>query len=173
MAIDWRIRTAFFLGLAFALFQLIVPVFVPLYDMQLRALHVLLAIAGIAADRADDHGRSEMVDAEGSVVGYRPDRVGRSRPTSWSFSTGRTSSASPVQCDGRPDSLVIGTRMMVAVLEAARRAAGSAIPIFVLLIFGYVFMGPIMPGIWTHPGFPLEHVVIESLYYSSGGVLVR
>ena len=33
----------------------------------------------------------------------------------------------------------------------------------------YVFLGPFMPGIWIHPGFPLEHVV-ETLYYSSSGI---
>ena len=42
MAAEWRTRAVFWMGLAFAVFQLIVPVFVPLYDMQLRALHVLL-----------------------------------------------------------------------------------------------------------------------------------
>jgi TRAP-type uncharacterized transport system fused permease subunit len=68
-----------------------------------------------------------------------------------------------------PGDLVLGAVLMLAVLEAARRAAGWSIPVCVLLIFAYVFIGPYMPGIWIHPGFPLDYV-LEQLYYSSGGV---
>ena len=64
---------------------------------------------------------------------------------------------------------ILGMALIVIVLDAARRAAGWAIPVCVILIFLYVFVGPYMPGIWTHPGFPLEHV-IETLYYSSSGI---
>ena len=39
----------------------------------------------------------------------------------------------------------------------------------VILMFVYVFAGAYMPGMWAHPGFPLEHV-IETLYYSASGI---
>jgi TRAP-type uncharacterized transport system fused permease subunit len=55
-----------------------------------------------------------------------------------------------------PIDLVLGAALGLIVLEAARRGAGSAIPIMVLLMFAYVFVGPLMPGIWVHPGFPLD-----------------
>jgi TRAP transporter 4TM/12TM fusion protein len=58
---------------------------------------------------------------------------------------------------------------MITVLEGSRRATGWAIPICVIFMFLYVFIGPMMPGIWKHPGFPLEYV-IGSVYYSPLGI---
>ena len=44
MAGTVRTRVIFWIGLVFALFQLLVPVLVPLFELQLRALHVMLAV---------------------------------------------------------------------------------------------------------------------------------
>jgi TRAP transporter 4TM/12TM fusion protein len=58
---------------------------------------------------------------------------------------------------------------VLILVDAARRAAGWAIPIMVMLMFVYVFAGAYMPGMWAHPGFPLDHV-IGTLYYSTSGI---
>lgn len=65
--------------------------------------------------------------------------------------------------------LVLGVLLTLVVLEAARRATGWAIPIFVVLMFLYVFIGPYLSGTWQHPGFSLKHV-LGSIYYSPLGI---
>ena len=155
---------AFWAGLAFALFQLVVPVFVPLYDMQLRALHVTLGVAtvllamplagkvrGGAFPTAVDWALIAVVATANLLVFFN-----------WENIITYPGDASRID-------LVLGAALSVILLDASRRATGWAIPVCVILMFLYVFAGPWMPGIWTHPGFPLEHV-IETLYWSSGGI---
>ena len=163
MAAVWRTRAVFWIGLAFALFQLIVPVFVPLYDMQLRALHVLLGVCTViiamplATGRA--RGLARVTDlalialvVAANVVVF----------VNWENIITYPGDATLVHH-------VLGMALAIILLDAARRATGWAIPVCVILIFAYVFVGPWMPGRWTHPGFPLEYV-IETLYYSSSGI---
>lgn len=163
MATERSTRAVFWMGLAFAVFQLIVPVFVPLYDMQLRALHVLLGVSTVivamplATGRARGFGLAAdlaliaLVVAANAVVFVN-----------WENIITYPGDATLVHH-------VLGMALAIIVLDAARRATGWAIPVCVILIFAYVFVGPWMPGRWTHPGFPLEHV-IETLYYSSSGI---
>lgn len=147
-------RAAFLL----AAFQLVVPVWGGLYDLELRALHVLLVVA---------------------VVLLAMPLAPRLRPLDWAMvAVAAVANAlvylnwqdivSMVGVAGRIE-LVLGAALSLIVLEAARRAAGAAIPVMVLLAFGYVFVGPLLPGLWSHPGFPLGYV-IEQLYFSSGGI---
>ena len=163
MAAEWRTRAVFWMGLAFAVFQLIVPVFVPLYDMQLRALHVLLGVSTviIAMPLATGRARGPALAADlalialvvvANVVVF----------VNWENIITYPGDATLVHH-------VLGTALAIILLDASRRATGWAIPVCVILIFAYVFVGPWMPGRWTHPGFPLEHV-IETLYYSSSGI---
>lgn len=163
MTAEWRPRALFWTGLAFALFQLIVPVFVPLYDMQLRALHVMLGVSVIilatplvagrarAAGMVADIALIALVVAANAVVFVNWENI--------------------ITYPGDASLLyhLLGAALAIIILDAARRATGWAIPVCVLLIFAYVFVGPWMPGRWTHPGFPLEYV-IENLYYSSSGI---
>jgi TRAP transporter 4TM/12TM fusion protein len=65
--------------------------------------------------------------------------------------------------------LVLGGALAIIILDSARRATGWAIPMCVILIFAYVFVGPHMPGMWKHPGFPIS-MVLENLYYSSSAI---
>lgn len=163
MATEWRTRAVFWIGLAFALFQLIVPVFVPLYDMQLRALHVLLGVCTviIAMPLATGRARGLALAADlalitlvvtANVVVF----------VNWE-------NIITYPGDATLAHHVLGMALAIILLDAARRATGWAIPVCVILIFAYVFVGPWMPGRWTHPGFPLEYV-IETLYYSSSGI---
>jgi len=163
MTTDWRARTLFWVGLAFALFQLIVPVFVSLYDMQLRSLHVMLGVTTIiiaapwATQRARGFGM--VVDITLIVLVVAANAV---IFVNWEDIITYPGDASLLY-------QLLGAALAIIILDAARRATGWAIPICVLLIFAYVFVGPWMPGRWTHPGFPLEYV-IETLYYSSSGI---
>lgn len=155
---------AWWSGLALALFQLVMPVWAGLFDMQLRALHVLLTTAAmlfaVPAFRTPTLLWTLLI-ADAAMVALA---AAATRPVylEWEAIITLAAVAGPVD-------LVLGAALGLIVLEAARRGAGAAIPIMVLLAFGYVFLGPLMPGIWVHPGFPLDYV-IEPLCFSSGGL---
>jgi len=158
-----RTALVYVAGLAFALFQLIVPPWAGLFDMQLRALHVMAAVGvtvlavpffrgstgwrGLAADAALI---VPLIAANLIIVLYWQEILTYRR---------------------RPDmiDLALGGVLVLVILEAARRSTGWAIPAIVVLTFGYVFAGAYMPGRWSHPGFPLSYV-LESLYYSTSGI---
>jgi TRAP transporter 4TM/12TM fusion protein len=158
-----RASLVYLAGLGFALFQLIVPPWAGLFDMQLRALHVMAAVLvtllaapflrgstgwrGLAPDLALI---VPLVVANLIIVLHWQDILTYRR---------------------RPDilDLALGGLLILVVLEAARRSTGWAIPAIVVLTFGYVFAGAHMPGRWSHPGFPLSYV-LESLYYSTTGI---
>jgi len=158
-----RKRLVYLAGLLFALFQLTVPTWAGLFDMQLRALHVMVAISvtllavpffeksegwrGLAADFVLI---VPLVAANAIIAFYWEDIL--------------TYSRRPTMVD-----LCLGGVLLVVILEAARRSTGWAIPVVVLLAFGYVFAGSQMPGRWAHPGFPPAYV-LESLYYSTSGI---
>jgi TRAP transporter 4TM/12TM fusion protein len=163
MGTDWRARAVFCVGLTFALFQLIVPVFVPLFDMQLRALHVLLGLSTviIAMPLLSQRVRGLALIADLTLIAL----VVAANVivfVNWEDIITYPGDAGTVY-------LFLGAALSIIILDAARRATGWAIPVCVILIFAYVFVGPWMPGRWMHPGFPLEHV-IETLYYSSSGI---
>jgi TRAP transporter 4TM/12TM fusion protein len=150
----------FWAGLVLALFQLFVPVLTDLFDMQLRALHVIAATVTILlavplsrkkALRALDVLLMVVVVVANLLVFFNWQNI------------------ITYPGDANRWELALGAALIVILLDAARRASGWAIPVMVILMFLYVFAGPYMPGIWIHPGFPLEHV-IETLYYSSGGI---
>ncbi len=158
-----RTRIIYAAGLAFALFQLIVPAWAGLFDMQLRALHVLGAgaVTLLAAPFFRDSlgWRGLLPDFVLIAILFAANIV---IFIYWQeILTYRR----------RPDMMdqVLGAALVVVVLEAARRSTGWAIPILVILTFGYVFAGAYMPGRWSHPGFPLGYV-LESLYYSTTGI---
>lgn len=163
MAAEWRTRAVFRIGLVFALFQLIVPVFVPLFDMQLRALHVLLGVCTVimAMPLATGRARGPALAADLVLIALVV-AANAVVFVNWENIITYPGDATHVHH-------VLGMALAIIVLDAARRATGWAIPLCVILIFAYVFVGPWMPGRWTHPGFPLEHV-IETLYYSSSGI---
>jgi TRAP transporter 4TM/12TM fusion protein len=159
-----RRAAAWWSGLALAAFQLVVPVWAGLFDMQLRALHVLLTTAAILfavpALRASALLWTLLI-ADAAMVALA---AAATLPVyaEWEAIITFAAVAEPID-------LVLGAALGLIVLEAARRGAGAAIPVMVLLAFGYVFVGPLMPGIWVHPGFPPGYV-IEQLYFSSGGL---
>jgi TRAP transporter 4TM/12TM fusion protein len=162
-----RGRAVWWAGLALALFQLVVPVWVGLFDLELRSLHVMLTLAVILL---------AVPMTQKRLAGFGPGAL-------LAFDVAMIAIAAVANLlvffnwqdilmfVGTADmsDLVLGAALSLIVLEGARRAAGLAIPIFVAIAFVYVFVGPYMPGIWVHPGFPLGYVT-EQLYYSSSGI---
>jgi TRAP transporter 4TM/12TM fusion protein len=161
MSEELRAKLIHGLALVFSLFQLIVPVFVPLYDMQLRAIHVLLSLSLIylMVPMGKKTSRSFVFTLLAIPVIIVSNLI---IFINWEEIITYPGSAETIH-------LVLGGALTLLLLEASRRAAGWAIPLCVVFMFIYVFIGPIIPGIWKHPGFPLDYV-IGAIYYSSQGI---
>ncbi len=65
--------------------------------------------------------------------------------------------------------LIMGALTILLVLEAARRAIGSALPVVVIVFLLYSYFGQIMPGFFAHRGYSLERI-IEHLYAGTEGI---
>jgi len=55
--------------------------------------------------------------------------------------------------------VVIGTLLLIAVLEATRRSFGAVLPIFSLAFIAYAFLGNYLPGPLSAPYFSAEHIL--------------
>jgi len=65
--------------------------------------------------------------------------------------------------------VVMGTILILVLLEATRRSVGIPLPIIASLAMLYAYVGPSMPGILTHPGASWSNIV-NHLYLTSQGV---
>lgn len=72
---------------------------------------------------------------------------------------------------GNPNQLdiIMGTILLVTLLEAVRRSMGWPLPVIALLFIGYAYFGQSMPGILVHPGADWSGI-INHLYMSSQGI---
>ena len=72
---------------------------------------------------------------------------------------------------GNPSQLdvIMGTILLVVLLEAVRRSMGWPLPVIALCFVGYAFFGQSMPGIFIHPGADWSGI-INHLYLSSQGI---
>lgn len=66
------------------------------------------------------------------------------------------------------EDVIVGTLLVVAVLEAARRSTGLALPILCGLFILYVFAGPWLPGLLAHKGFRFASLI--SFLFSDNGI---
>lgn len=55
--------------------------------------------------------------------------------------------------------IFFGAAFIALVLEACRRSTGWIMPLVVLLFGSYAFLGPYLPGQWTHRGYDLASLV--------------
>ena len=72
---------------------------------------------------------------------------------------------------GNPEPLdwIMGTLMIVVLLEATRRAVGLPLPIIAICLIVYALLGPSLPGVLRHPGNTWKGVV-NHLYLTSQGI---
>ena len=162
MKTSYHVPLLFFTSLTFALFQLVAPVFIKFYDLQLRSVHVFLGLSIVFLLYPIKKKSNAVILAAEllllAVLLLSNLNIFLNWFNIYTF---------PGDYDALD--LLLGGCLMVAVLEASRRATGWAIPICVIVMLMYVFVGPFMPGIWKHPGFPLDYI-IGSIYYSHLGI---
>ena len=156
-------KTLFVGGLVLALFQLILPVYVHLIDLQLRAIHVAfgisLALLIFPFRKAVQRERLSLWDYFVILV-VLASNVNIFLKTMAIYSEPGVSTFFDV---------ILGIALLILVMEAARRTVGWIIPGMLLLLMAYVFVGPLMPGIWQMRGLPWKFVV-NSIYYSPLGI---
>ncbi|MEE9274744.1 MAG: TRAP transporter permease [bacterium] len=157
-------RFIILLALCWSLFQLYIA-YSPMNSMIARSIHLAFAITlvylSFPAGRGDGRARE-------GVPGY-----------DWVLAAVACAGALYMAVDyeniiersGLPigRDVVIGTILVLLLLEAARRALGPALPVLALLFLLYAFVGPWMPRFLAHPGVPLEFVV-DHMYLSDSGI---
>jgi len=159
-----RTNILFWGGLIFAITQLVLPIFVSLIDLQLRAVHILLGIS--LALLAYPYGKSNQENEKISLWDLFVIAV--------IIVANVNTFLKAMQIYMVPGSastfdLIIGSLLILVILDAARRSVGWAIPIFVALLFLYIFIGPKMTGLWRLPGLSWKFV-INSVYFSPLGI---
>jgi TRAP transporter 4TM/12TM fusion protein len=72
---------------------------------------------------------------------------------------------------GNPDPIdwIMGSVMILVLLEATRRSVGWPLPIIAVVLMVYALYGPALPGILAHPGNTWKSVV-NHLYLTSQGI---
>ncbi|MBF9234710.1 TRAP transporter permease [Microvirga sp. BT350] len=65
--------------------------------------------------------------------------------------------------------VVMGTILIVVLLEAVRRSVGWPLPFIAIMVMLYAYFGPTMPGILKHPGASWSNIV-NHLYLTSQGI---
>jgi TRAP transporter 4TM/12TM fusion protein len=68
-----------------------------------------------------------------------------------------------------PLDVVMGTLLIVVLLEATRRAVGLALPLIAIFLMVYALYGQSFPGVFVHPGNSWKGVV-NHLYLTSQGI---
>ncbi|WP_316861824.1 TRAP transporter permease [uncultured Cohaesibacter sp.] len=68
-----------------------------------------------------------------------------------------------------PIDILMGTIMIVVLLEAVRRSMGWPLPVIAILFIAYAYFGKSMPGILVHPGASWANIV-NHLYLTSQGI---
>ncbi|WP_262032402.1 TRAP transporter permease [Microvirga sp. Mcv34] len=68
-----------------------------------------------------------------------------------------------------PMDVIMGTILIVVLLEATRRSVGWPLPVIALGVMAYAYFGPSMPGILQHPGASWSNIV-NHLYLTSQGI---
>jgi len=159
-----RTNVLFWGGIIFAITQLTLPIFASLIDLQLRAIHIILGIS--LASLAFPYGKSKEEKTKISLWDLFVIAV--------IIIANVNTFLKAMQIYMVPGSasifdLIIGSALILIILDAARRSVGWAIPIFVALLFLYVFAGPIMPGMWRLAGLSWKFV-INSVYFSPLGI---
>lgn len=162
-----RVPVVFWVAFAFSLFQLSVPVFVPLISVQMRALHVLFGIS--TALLAFPFMQTRKAETKLSAWDLFLVGVILIACLNIVFSWQRL-----YEHPGESTiaDLILGGALTLIILDVTRRATGWVMPIVVAFMFVYVFCGPLLLGMWKHPGLPLRHV-LDTVYFSSEGLFGR
>ncbi len=64
--------------------------------------------------------------------------------------------------------IIIGAILIVTLLEATRRTIGITLPLLGIISLAYAYLGPYVPSLLTHRGYPLTRIVAEQVLTTNG-----
>lgn len=149
------------LALAFAIFHLYTATFGIMEGIQQRVIHLAFALVLIflirpIAGRARRPGIVDLVLVAGTLV------------TS-AYLVYEDQALSMRLGIAYDRDVVLGTILVVVLLEATRRVAGIALPLLAALSIGYAYFGRHMPAMIAHAGFGIEDITV-TLYLTTEGI---
>jgi TRAP transporter 4TM/12TM fusion protein len=159
-----RSNILFWGGLIFAIVQLVLPIFVSLIDLQLRAIHIISGIS--LASLSYPYSKSDQENNKISLWDLFLIAIVILANVNTFL---KAMQVYMIPGSASTFDLIIGSLLILVILDTARRSVGWAIPIFVAVLFLYILIGPKMTGIWRLPGLSWKFV-INSVYFSALGI---
>ncbi|MDE2378659.1 TRAP transporter permease [Bradyrhizobium sp.] len=157
----WWGHLAYWIGIAFAAFQLYVAAFNYLPSQVVRGVHVgflLLLTFGLIGNFT---ARSDFGRAIGWLIGAAGFLCGIYQ---WIFY------ADLIARDGDPTrlDLAVGTLLAVLIFEGTRRLMGAALPLMCGACLVYWFLGQYLPSPLNHRGYDFDQIVTHLSYGTEG-----
>lgn len=159
-----RNQVLFWGGLIFAITQLVLPIFANLIDLQLRAIHIILGAS--LASLSYPYGKPEE---ENKRISFWDICIITIIVVANVNTFLKAMKIYMVPGSASTFDLIIGSLLIIVILDVARRSVGWAIPIFVGLLFLYIAVGSHLTGIWRIGGLSWRFV-INSVYFSALGI---
>ena len=157
----WWGRLAYWIGIAFATFQLYVAAFNYLPSQVVRGVHVGFLVLLTFGLIANFTARSDVGRALGWIIGGAGFFCGLYQ---WIFY------ADLIARDGDPTrlDLVVGTLLAVLIFEGTRRLMGAALPLMCGACLLYWFFGQYLPSPLNHRGYDFDQIVTHLSFGTEG-----
>lgn len=157
----WWGTLAYWIGIAFATFQLYVAAFNYLPSQVVRGVHVGFLVLLTFGLIANFTAKSNLGRALGWVIGGAGFFCGLYQ---WIFY------ADLIARDGDPTKLdlAVGTLLAVLIFEGTRRLIGAALPLMCGACLVYWFFGQYLPSPLNHRGYDFDQIVTHLSYGTEG-----
>ncbi|MGX1317406.1 TRAP transporter 4TM/12TM fusion protein [Bradyrhizobium sp. USDA 377] len=157
----WWGQLAYWIGIAFATFQLYVAAFNYLPSQVVRGVHVGFLVLLTFGLIANFTAKSNFGRALGWVIGAAGFFCGLYQ---WIFY------ADLIARDGDPTrlDLVVGTLLAVLIFEGTRRLMGAALPLMCGACLVYWFFGQYLPSPLNHRGYDFDQIVTHLSFGTEG-----
>jgi TRAP transporter 4TM/12TM fusion protein len=157
----WWGTLAYWIGIAFAIFQLYVAAFNYLPSQVVRGVHVGFLILLTFGLIGNFTAKSDFGRAIGWLIGGAGFLCGLYQ---WIFY------ADLIARDGDPTrlDLVVGTLLAVLIFEGTRRLMGAALPLMCGACLVYWFFGQYLPSPLNHRGYDFDQIVTHLSFGTEG-----
>ncbi|MBR0733668.1 TRAP transporter permease [Bradyrhizobium japonicum] len=157
----WWGTLAYWIGIAFATFQLYVAAFNYLPSQVVRGVHVGFLVLLTFGLIANFTAKSDVGRALGWVIGAAGFFCGLYQ---WIFY------ADLIARDGDPTrlDLAVGTLLAVLIFEGTRRLMGAALPLMCGACLLYWFFGQYLPSPLNHRGYDFDQIVTHLSFGTEG-----
>jgi TRAP transporter 4TM/12TM fusion protein len=158
------IKVITFLAIAMSVYQLYISVFSGLGLMQQRAVHLGFGLVLTFMIFPTKKGWKGTLKDNIIKLVFIAASIASTLYIVKQFERLITSFGFPTVWD-----LIFGTMIIVVSLEASRRIAGLGLPIITIAAISYVFLGPILPGMFEHSGVEFSRF-ISSMFLTTEGI---